>query len=317
MARTADAFGPASGADVLLRPAIRAILVATLWSLPAGAARPPGPSNATCPNLFADGRAPILTNAKLAGRTLPLCFAAYAVLHSGTARVPLYAAERLTRSSVAAARQVERVDAFHDEERVPDDQRARLDDYVRSGFDRGHLAPAGDMPTGEAQAQSFSLANIVPQNRTFNRNLWASIEESTRRLASARGTLFVVTGPVFEGDSLAAINGRVLVPTRLFKAIYDPVRDEAGAYLAPNQADGAWRAVSIDALTGIAGLDVFPGLSAAVRASAMSLPEPHAFSLSEAAGRRSHGEETWQDWLGRAFARAVRRAYRDVLRAIF
>ncbi len=296
-----------------MRPALAPLVVA-LVTIQVGASR----AAETCPALFADGRAPSLTNPKLAARTLPLCFEAYAVLHSGLARAPLYAAERLTRASVASARQVARVDAFHDEDRVPDDQRARLDDYVRSGFDRGHLAPAGDMPTGEAQAQSFSLANVVPQDRAFNRGLWAEIEESTRRLATRRGTLFVVTGSVFEGDSTTAINGRVLVPTQLFKAIYDPARTEAGAYLAPNRADGAWRAVSLDALRAVAGLDAFPGVPADVKAVAMTLPEPHAASRDGEAGRhpRAH-EETWQDWLGHELARALRRAFRQVLRAIF
>ena len=40
----------------------------------------------------------------------------------------------------------------------------------------------------------------------------------------------MVTGPIFEGSSLQRINGRVLVPTFVFKAIYDPIRNEAGAY---------------------------------------------------------------------------------------
>lgn len=299
---------------MLLRRALRAALVTAALTLRACAVQ----GAETCPALFADGRMPALTNPKLAAETLPLCFEAYAVLHSGRARAPLYAAERLTRAGVASARQVERVDAFHDEDRVPADQRARLDDYVRSGFDRGHLAPAGDMPSGAAQAQSFSLANVVPQDRVFNRSLWAAIEESTRRLATRRGLLFVVTGPVFEGASLAAINGRVLVPTQLFKAIYDPVAGEAGAYLAPNRADGDWRAVSLDALRGIAGLDAFPGLPPSVTAAAMSLPEPRAYSRDDHAARRPRThEQGWQDWLGRELGRALRRAFRDVLRAIF
>ncbi|TXN72755.1 DNA/RNA non-specific endonuclease [Methylobacterium sp. WL6] len=296
---------------MLLKPAR---LAAVVLLLGCGAAR----SSDACPALFADDRAPELTNPKLASRTLALCFDAYAVLHSGVARTPLYAAEHLTRASVAAARLVERIDAFHDEDRVPPDDRARLDDYVRSGFDRGHLAPAGDMPTGEAQAQSFSLANIVPQDRVLNRSLWAAIEESTRRLATRRGQLFVVTGPVYAGDGLASINGRVLVPTQMFKAIYDPVAGEGGAWLAPNDGSGTFQSVSLAALRTIAGIDAFPSLPPGQKASAMTLPEPRAYSRDDIANHRPRGrEQTWQDWLGHEAVRALHRALRQLLRAIF
>lgn len=268
-----------------------------------------------CPALFADGRAPALTNPKLAARTVPLCFEAFAVLHSGIARTPLYAAEHLTRASVADARTVARDNSFHEEARLPEDQRASLEDYVRSGFDRGHLAPAGDMPTLSAQAESFSLANIVPQNRVLNRGLWADIEESVRRLASRRGSIFVVTGVIFSGDAVQQIRGGVLVPTRLFKALYDPASGQAGAYLARNDDSRDWRAVSIDELNRESGIDVFPGLPAAARTAAMSLPDPHVGTRSDE--HRPRREETWQDWLRREGYRVLRRLVHDLVRAIF
>lgn len=292
-------------------PVSRLVLVlALLMSLPG--LRPAFAEAATaCPALFAQGRAPLLTNPKLRERTTALCFDAFAVLHSGISRTPLYAAERLTRASVAAARRVEREDAFHEEDRLPEDDRANLSDYVHSGFDRGHLAPAGDMPSAAAQGQSFSLANIVPQNRAANRGLWAGIEESVRRLASERGEVFVVTGPVFSGRSVDTIKNRVLVPTQLYKAIYDPRTGEAGAYLAPNEAGGAWKAISLATLQDIAGIDVFPGLPEAAKAKTMDLPEPREFSRGEARG------ESFGDFLKRLAHDALKRIWREVMRAIF
>jgi endonuclease G len=287
-----------------LRPALPALLLLFVSHAGASQALEDAPA---CPTLFADGRAPALTNPKLADRAVPLCFEAFAVLHSGMSRTPLYAAERLTRRSVSAARRVERADAFHDEDRLPEEDRASLADYVRSGYDRGHLAPAGDMPSAPAQAESFSLANIVPQNRALNRGLWAAIEESVRRLATERGEIFVVTGPIFEGRSVGAIKGRVLVPTQLFKAIYDPRTGEAGAYLAPNKAGAEWRAVSLAALRDTAGLDVFPALPEAAKARTMALPEPQEFSRQESPA----------DFLKQLAADILRRLWRELMRAIF
>ncbi len=282
-----------------------------LVALPAPGAR----AEVACPALFADGQAPVLTNPKLTARTVPLCFEAFAVLHSGLTHTPLYSAEHLTRASVAAARTVARDDSFHEELRLPADERASLEDYVRSGFDRGHLAPAGDMPTLSAQAESFSLANIVPQNRVLNRGLWADIEESTRRLATRRGSIFVVTGVIFSGDAVQQIKGGVLVPTQLFKALYDPASGDAGAYLAKNDDARDWHAVSIDELGRQAGIDVFPGLPVGARTTAMTLPDPHVSARADE--HRPRHEPTWQDWLQREFNRALRKFVRDVLREIF
>lgn len=270
----------------------------------------------TCPDRFLDGRPPALANPKLAERTVPLCFSAFAILYSGTARTPLYAAERLTRQGVGAARKVDRVDAFHDEDELPESWRSRLEDYVHSGFDRGHMAPAGDMPTAEAQAESFSLANVVPQDRSVNRSLWAAIEESVRRLAIERGTLFVVTGPVFAGTGIQAIKGRVLVPTELFKAVYDPKRGEGAAYLVPNRPDGEWRKVALGELQAIAGLDPFPGLSPQVKARAMDLPEPRVHARDRP-DPWTHPGAAFDAWLRRSIETMLRRLWRGVIRAIF
>ncbi len=235
--------------------------------------------------------------------------------HSGVSRTPLYAAEHLTRQGVLAARDVDRIDAFHDEERLPKDFRSELDDYVRSGFDRGHMAPAGDMPTAQAQTESFSLGNIVPQERTLNRTLWAAIEESVRRLAIERGDLYVVTGPIFQGAEIQTINGRVLVPTHLFKAVYDPKSREGAAYLAPNVSDAEWREIGLAELTTIAGIDAFPRRPAGTRT--MNLPEPRSYSRDGASTRDSRRDDSVEGWLQRSLERFVRYVVREILRAIF
>ncbi|GJE28167.1 DNA/RNA non-specific endonuclease [Methylobacterium organophilum] len=270
----------------------------------------------SCPHVFASGQAPVLTNPRLGTGAQALCYAAFAILYSPQSRTPLYAAERLTRGGVFAARKVERADSFHEEERLPEPARSRLDDYVRSGFDRGHMAPAGDMPSAAAQAESFTLANIVPQDREANRSIWAAIEESVRRLALERGEIFVVTGPIFEGHSAQALKGRVLVPTQIYKAVYDPRSGEAGAYLAANAGGGAWRRISVAELDRLAGLAVFPALPEAARTRTMDLPEPREFSRDGGASDRGD-RDGLEAWLRRELHRLLRALWREVMRAIF
>ncbi len=90
---------------------------------------------------------------------------------------------------------------------------------------------------------SFSLANMVPQDPCNNEVLWEGIELAVRDLTLSEGEVFVVTGPVFRGAELRILNGRVLIPTHLYKAIYVPSRNIAGAYFAPNDASQKWEAL--------------------------------------------------------------------------
>jgi len=227
-----------------------------------------------CPQFFLGQQAPDLLNTRLEAGTRELCFSAFAVLHSATTRTPLWAAERLTRAQVKSAQGVTRVNRFHAEPRLPRSDRAELADYARSGFDRGHMAPSGDMPDARSQSESFSLANMIPQNPDNNRNLWEGIESAVRALTRRDGEIYVVTGPIYAGETLQSLNGRVLVPTSIFKAIYDPKRQQAGAYLVPNADGDEWEAVSIAKLAQVTGLDVFPALPASIKETAMTLPEP-------------------------------------------
>lgn len=228
----------------------------------------------TCPEHFAAGAEPALVNPRLGASTRELCFRAFAVLHSGATRTPLWSAEHLTAERVDEARAVQRTNLFHPESRLPVDERSELADYARSGYDRGHMSPSGDMPDADSQAESFSLANMVPQAHRLNTGLWSSIEGKVRALALRDGELFVVTGPVFQGADLQALRGRVLVPTAVFKAVYNPRRGTAGAYLSPNSDGAGWEAISIAQLRTLTGLDVFPALPEETKAASPQLPAP-------------------------------------------
>ena len=226
-----------------------------------------------CPQHFQGGQAPVVLNPRLVAGSRALCFQAFAVLHSGTTRTPLYSAEHLTRDRIEAARGLPREGEFHPEPLLPPGQRAELEDYARSGFDRGHMAPSGDMPDEESQQESFSLANMVPQAPKLNRITWEGIESAVRKLAERQGEIFVVTGPVFQGAELQRV-GDVIVPSHTFKAVLDPRRGLAAAYVAKNVDSAPWAVISMAQLSDLTGLDIFPLLSADAKASPMRLPNP-------------------------------------------
>ncbi|KAA0677301.1 DNA/RNA non-specific endonuclease [Azospirillum brasilense] len=240
----------------------------------AGAVPPAAAAPTACPQHFVAGQAPDLTRQSLAAKTRPLCYDGYALLHSGISRTPLWTAEHLTAERIAAAQGLKRKNRFHADPNLPADERAELNDYKGSGFDRGHMAPSGDMPTPVAQEESFSLANMIPQSSKMNQLIWEWIESGVRAWAEQEGELYVVTGPIFQGQSLQRINGRVLVPTHAFKAVYDPQRRQAAAYVVENITTKAYRVLSIADLEQLTGVAVFPGLPDTVKAVAMPLPKP-------------------------------------------
>lgn len=253
---------------------MRIAAIAALVALSAASAPPALAGATSCPAHFASGLSPELRRDSLARSSQELCYGAFALLHSGLTRTPLWVAERLTRASVAAARATDRVNSFHPEPRLPAAQRAELSDYLRSGYDRGHMAPSGDMPDPASQDESFTLANMIPQSPENNRGIWADIESAVRDLAAREGEVYVVTGPVFEGASLQSLKGRVVVPTSVYKAVYLPGRGAAGAYVAPNDGSGGYRIVSLDALRDLVGIDVVPVAPPQARVRPGPLPQP-------------------------------------------
>ena len=242
-------------------------------------------SQTSCPEHFTDGQAPDLINQKLANKSKDICYSGFAIKHSGVTRTPLYAAEHLTRSRLLQGKGLKRQSQFHPDEHIPRSERAELHDYAKSGYDRGHVAPSADMFDMQSQYECFTLANMVPQVPENNRGPWEGIESAVRMMTKSKGELYVVTGPIYQGSSIQQV-GAVMVPTRLFKAVYDPQRKEAGAYIIDNAADAQPQKVSIAELEKITGINIFPSVGDNVKSKLMRLPEPKSFKERKRKGGR-------------------------------
>jgi endonuclease G len=224
---------------------------------------------AACSLQYLDGKAPALP-AKQAAKSKEICYSSYAAFHSGISRTPLWSAEFLSKDRVKAAREIERTSEFFAEPNVSAGERAELDDYRRSGYDRGHLAPSGDMPSQKAQQESFSLVNIVPQNGALNRGLWADLEQDVRSTIYRYGVGYIVTGPMFRGEKVNTLRGRVMVPTHIWKAVHIPGIG-AVAIVATNNEPSHIEAMTIDQFSQKYGIDPFPSLSPALRSKKLRL----------------------------------------------
>lgn len=211
-----------------------------------------------CPEHFAGGEAPDLINAKLKVMASEVCYSGYAVMHSGVTRTPIYTAEYLTRERLLQAKTVKRHNRFHADENIPVSERAELSHYVKSGYDRGHMAPSADMTDAQSQYESFSLANMVPQVPANNRGAWAKIEAEVRELVMKRGKLYVITGPIYDESDPQTVGGTVSVPAKLFKAVFDPEKqEEVYAYLIDNAANDEPQEITISSLEKSMGVIFF------------------------------------------------------------
>ena len=181
-----------------------------------------------CKDLFPGQQIP--TSPQL-GRDL--CFDGFAIYYSPQDKKPIYTVEKLSQERLSGQRP-RRSNQFYEEARLPFAERAQLSDYKGSGYDRGHNAPAGDMNTDKSMAQSFSLANMMPQARQNNQGIWAkNVEEATRLYVKrVPGDIYVYTGSVGNAGSIG--KGRVTIPTHLYKLVYDPAKNSAWAYWIEN-----------------------------------------------------------------------------------
>jgi endonuclease G, mitochondrial len=108
----------------------------------------------------------------------------------------------LTRSMITG--QSERTENFRPDPSVPSGS-AQLVDYKNSGYDRGHLCPAGDMTfSNQAMSETFYLSNMSPQTPAFNRGIWKNLESLVREWAKEDDSIFVVTGGILK-DSKGTI----------------------------------------------------------------------------------------------------------------
>ncbi|MDR3004102.1 MAG: DNA/RNA non-specific endonuclease [Acidovorax sp.] len=208
-------------------------------SLPAPAASTADDSTAfaACNEQFPQRRAlqPASVDALWSARAL--CSDGFAVLYSGRTKTPLVVVERLNRHRLQQAAGLARTDRFYADARVPGSQRADLSDYQGSGYDRGHMAAAANQYTASGMAQSFALTNMVPQDPTNNRKVWAKLEADVRKYAQrAAGDVFVYTGPLYDIAPQRIGSNQVWVPKQLFKLVYDASSQRAWAYVLPNTA---------------------------------------------------------------------------------
>ena len=138
--------------------------------------------------------------------------------------------------------------------------------YKQSGYDRGHLCPAGDRRfTKEAHDETFLTSNISPQEHQFNSGVWNRLEQKVRYWARKNDGVFVVTGGVLKNNLKTIGSENVAVPNQFYKVILDRTNGKTKvlAFLVDHKDSDLPLykfVVSVDKVESLTGIDFFPQL---------------------------------------------------------
>lgn len=188
----------------------------------------------------------------------------YTLSYDADFKTPQWVAWELTKAEVQG--QEPRANRF-----LPDPDirgaKAYHSDYINSGYDRGHIAPAGDMKwSKQAMKESFYMSNICPQNRNLNKGDWKDLEELERTWAEEYGSVFIAAGPIYTSNPPKRIGAnKVAVPNAFFKVLLVgyPNSPKAYGFIFNNQAGShplSYYQLTVDEVEEQTGMDFFSSL---------------------------------------------------------
>ncbi len=152
------------------------------------------------------------------------------------------------------------------EDRSVKTKSANYKNYKNSGYDRGHLCPAGDRGFDyDAYHETFLTSNISPQNHEFNAGIWNRLEQKVRFWAVKYDGVYVITGGVLKNGLKVIGEEEVSVPQEFYKIVIDVSEEgyKAIAFLIPSRStDKSFYeyTVTIDAIENKTGIDFFSNL---------------------------------------------------------
>lgn len=167
---------------------------------------------------------------------------------------------------------VNRSSKFWADPEIPRVYRVDYYDYKESGYDRGHMCPAGDMKWSEqAMHDCFYMSNMCPQTHSLNAGSWGSLESACRVWARTEGVLYIVCGPVYKGKrhERIGIDHVIDVPEGFFKAVLSLRKGHEKAiafYYDNDETNPHYRdaCMSVDDIEAMTGMDLFPNVSDAI-----------------------------------------------------
>lgn len=171
--------------------------------------------------------------AQTAKAAQPICRHGYLVAYDAPAKIPVYVAYTLTPSHAIGC--IPRTDAFVADQSVPNG--ATPQDYVGTGFDKGHAVPDGDLSWDQQiEYESFLMTNMYPQHGSLNRGIWKLLETSVRGWTVQLNQNFTVYVGAIYGASNPKIGKGVVVPHAYYKIVINQNTGAVAGWMFPHTA---------------------------------------------------------------------------------
>lgn len=224
------------------------------------------PQTATVASIPAHARLELPASLKGKRSELILHRTGYSVSYNRDWKIPNWVAWELNREKLIERES--RSNKFLPDPDLTVREAVTTDDYKHSGWDRGHMCPAGDNRWHwKAMQESFYITNICPQNNNLNRGDWKELEEDCRKWAEKEGKIYIVCGPILYNMKHEVIGKehKIIVPEAFFKVILCTTSQPAKAIgfiyknTSGNRPLDAY-VNSVDEVERITGIDFFPAL---------------------------------------------------------
>lgn len=147
----------------------------------------------------------------------------YTYAYSNAKRTPIWTCWHLSVSDLG---KTPRQNDFRPDTSLPSGwYQCDINDYTKSGFDRGHMCPSADRTNSVSNnSATYFMTNMIPQAPDNNEKTWANLENYSRSLVNDGNELYIISGPYGQGGvgkygTKTTIGNGVVVPSTTWKIV--------------------------------------------------------------------------------------------------
>lgn len=148
-----------------------------------------------------------------------ICNKEYISYFSKELKIPVAVVEKLEPEDFTDNK-AGRTNDFRVDPRIPSRYQLSPKQYVRSKYDKGHLAASSNTSDKRTVSQSYLMTNIVPQDPQLNRGTWKNMESFAKDLRKSNyHAKYVISGVIFDNCEVNKTVRGMPIADQMFKVV--------------------------------------------------------------------------------------------------